>query len=85
MIRAAPANGCGVSKRRPIAAVALDHGTLGTPPVDPAELHFLNLITPSVALHNGSHLTYPLPHRKYAISSINVPFVIIHRTCYSAR
>jgi len=37
---------------RPLAAVALDHNALRTPPVDRAELHLLNLLVPFGALED---------------------------------
>ena len=38
------ATGGGGGQRKPLSASALDHDTLGTPLVDLAELHFLNLV-----------------------------------------
>src|SRR4051794_27851838 len=38
------ARGGGCGERKPLSALALDHDTLGTPLVDLAELHFLNLV-----------------------------------------
>jgi hypothetical protein len=43
-----------------LAASALDHDTLGTPLVDLAELHFLNLVTRLDALDYLSQLSSPL-------------------------
>ena len=41
---------------RPLAAIALDYGGLGMPPVDPAEAHLLNLIA---SFGVSDHLRHP--------------------------
>ena len=48
-------------KSRPLAAVALNHNALRTPPVDRAELDLLNLIVSSGALDSVHRRSPPLP------------------------
>ena len=54
------AGGFGSGEGNFLTAVALDHGALGTPSVDSAHLHVLNLVVRFDALYNLRHkLPFP--------------------------
>src|SRR5215210_112575 len=63
MVRAAPHAGTlGAGEGRILAAVALDQDALGTPPVDLAELHLLDLVIPfDVPDYDHRLLSFPSP------------------------
>lgn len=53
VVRAAPrTGGLRAGERHSLAATALGHDALRTPPVDPAERHFFGLVMPLYALDN---------------------------------
>jgi len=64
IIRPAPAYALGAGEARPLATVALDHYPLRTSPVDPAELHVLNLVTPFGPLDHVHRPDIPFPTRR---------------------